>query len=85
MPVESLVVVPLAGLIVGWLAGTFVRGGTFGLVGNIVVGVAGAVIGALLLPVTGETRVSTGMVATMISATAGAVVLLLLLRLLRRA
>ena len=62
MPVESLFVMLLVGLIAGWLAGTFVTDGAFGLVGSIAIGVVGAFIGGLLLPATGETRIGTGLV-----------------------
>ena len=38
----------VVGLIAGWLAGVVVRGGGYGLIGNIVVGVVGALIGGFL-------------------------------------
>ncbi len=85
MSVEGPFVMLLVGLVIGWLAATFIRGSpALGLAGNVVVGVAGAFIGGLLLPASGDTRV-TGLVAVIVSATIGAVVLLTLLRYLRRA
>jgi uncharacterized membrane protein YeaQ/YmgE (transglycosylase-associated protein family) len=85
MPVEGLFVMLLVGLVAGWLAGTFVSGGAFGLIGNVVVGVVGAFIGGWLLPASGDIGMGTGLVAAIVSATIGAVVLLALLRFLRRA
>ena len=39
----------IIGAIAGWLAGLIMRGGGFGLLGNIVVGIIGAVVGGYLL------------------------------------
>ena len=47
---ESLLVILLVELIAGWLAGLLVRGFGFGLIGNIGIGVVGALIGSWLLP-----------------------------------
>jgi uncharacterized membrane protein YeaQ/YmgE (transglycosylase-associated protein family) len=47
---ESLIVILLVGVIAGWLAGLIVRGGGFGLIGDLIVGVLGAFIGNWLLP-----------------------------------
>ena len=52
---ESLMVILLAGLIAGWLAGKIVAGGGFGLIGDIAVGIVGALIGTWLLPAWGST------------------------------
>ncbi len=74
----------LIGLAAGWLAGQLMRGGGFGLVGDIVVGVIGALIGGFLFSTFG---VSTGggLLGSLIVATIGAVVLLFLLRLIKSA
>ncbi len=50
MDIQSLLVLLLIGAIAGWLAGTLVKGYGFGLIGNIVIGVIGAFIGAWLMP-----------------------------------
>ena len=64
----------LIGLAAGWLAGQFMKGKGFGLIGNIVVGVIGAVIGGFLL---GLLSISTyGLIGDLISAFVGAVVLI---------
>lgn len=50
MGIESLIVFLIIGAIAGWLAGLIVQGFGFGLIGNIVVGIVGAVIAGWLLP-----------------------------------
>lgn len=74
----------LIGAVAGWLAGQLLKGGGFGLVGDIIVGVIGALIGGFLFSTFG---VSTGggLLGSLIVATIGAVVLLFGLRLLRTA
>jgi uncharacterized membrane protein YeaQ/YmgE (transglycosylase-associated protein family) len=86
IPVETLLIWLLVGAVAGWLAGVIVKGGGFGLIGDIVVGIIGAFIGGWLLPRLGvHLGGMSVIVATIVSATIGAVVLLLLLRLIRRA
>ena len=70
------------GALAGWLAGRIVEGYGFGLVGNIVIGIIGACIGGLILPKLGIIPTTTG--GNFLAATAGAVVLLVLLGILRR-
>jgi uncharacterized membrane protein YeaQ/YmgE (transglycosylase-associated protein family) len=72
------------GAIAGWLAGQVVKGGGFGLVVDIIVGIVGAVIGGYLAGVLG---ISTGggIIASIIVAFIGAVILLVILRLIKRA
>jgi uncharacterized membrane protein YeaQ/YmgE (transglycosylase-associated protein family) len=84
MSAETLLIWLLVGVVAGWLAGTVVRGGGFGLVGDIVVGIIGAFIGGWLLPRLGVS-ISHGLLGVIASATIGAIVLLLVLRLVRRA
>ncbi|MBI1869253.1 MAG: GlsB/YeaQ/YmgE family stress response membrane protein [Methylocystis sp.] len=80
---ESLVVIILVGLVAGWLAAKVVRGYGLGIVGDIIVGVIGAYIGNWLLPRLGI-HLGTGVVLAILNATVGAIVLLLLVRLVRR-
>ena len=47
---ESLLVILLVGIVAGWLAGQIVRGTGFGLIGDLLIGVIGAFIGAWVLP-----------------------------------
>ena len=69
----------LVGLIAGWLAGQFLKGGGFGLIGDIVMGIIGAFIGGLLFAflLPGS---SVGLLGSVIVAFIGAVVLILAIR-----
>jgi len=80
---ESLLVLLIIGAIAGWLAGLIVKGYGFGLIGNIVVGVIGALIGNWLFPSLGLWNLP-GLPGTILSAVLGSIILLLLLGLLRR-
>ena len=73
----------LIGIAAGWLAGQFMKGGGFGLVGDLVVGVIGAFIGGWLFGVLGIA--AGGLIGSLITATIGAIVLLFVVRLLKRA
>ena len=84
MGIESLIVFILIGAIAGWLAGVLVKGFGFGLVGNIVVGIVGAFIAGWLFPALGVS-LGSGIVAAIIHATIGAVILLVIIRLVKRA
>src|SRR5215471_9527181 len=78
---ESLLVVLGVGLIAGWLAGRVMQGSGFGLIGNLVVGLLGAVIGEWLLPRL-NIHLGDGTVALIINALIGAIVLLFILGLI---
>ena len=72
------------GAIAGWLAGLLVKGYGFGVVGNIVVGIAGAIIAGWLLPQIGFVLAG-GILAAIVNAVIGAVILLLVIGFIRRA
>ncbi len=72
------------GLVAGWLAGVIMKGGGFGMVGDIVVGVLGALIGGWLFSKLGASA-GGGLLGSIIVATIGAIVLIFLLRLIKRA
>jgi uncharacterized membrane protein YeaQ/YmgE (transglycosylase-associated protein family) len=74
----------IVGLIAGWLAGTLVKGGGFGLVGDLIVGVVGAFLGGFLFSTFGVSA-GGGLIGSIIVATIGAVILLFLVRLIKRA
>jgi uncharacterized membrane protein YeaQ/YmgE (transglycosylase-associated protein family) len=80
----SIIVWLVIGAIAGWLAGLLVKGGGFGLIGDIVVGIVGALIGGWLA---GELGISigSGLIASIITAVIGAVILLVILRAIKRA
>lgn len=73
----------LIGLIAGWLAGQLMKGGGYGVVGDIVVGILGSFIGGYIFRALGLS--ASGVLGTIIVATIGAMVLVFLLRALRRA
>ena len=79
---ESLLVIVLVGLVAGWLAGQIVQGTGLGLVGDIVVGIIGAFIGDWLLPQL-HIALGSGILASILNATIGAIVLLVIIKLVR--
>ena len=79
---ESLLVILFVGLVAGWLAGQIVQGTGFGIVGDLLIGIAGAFIGSWLLPQLGI-HLGTGIISAIINATIGAILLLVVLRLVR--
>jgi uncharacterized membrane protein YeaQ/YmgE (transglycosylase-associated protein family) len=83
MAPETIIIWLVIGAVAGWLAGQIVKGGGFGLVGDIIVGIIGAVIAGWLLPRIGL-YIGGGFVAEVINAIIGAVILLLVVRLVKR-
>jgi len=73
----------IIGLAAGWLAGQFVKGGGYGLVGDLIVGVVGAFIGGFLFRALGLSAY--GLIGNLVVATVGAVVLLVIIRAIKRA
>ena len=71
----------IVGLIAGWLAGKFEKGSGFGLVGDVVIGVMGAFLGALVFGVIAP-GTSVGFIGSVIVAFVGAILLIGLLRML---
>lgn len=82
MESTSLIMFLAIGAVAGWLAGLLMKGRGFGLIGNIVVGIIGAFIGGFLANVLG--LAATGIIGSIILATAGAAVLLFLIGLVRK-
>jgi uncharacterized membrane protein YeaQ/YmgE (transglycosylase-associated protein family) len=73
----------LTGLVAGWLAGMLMKGGGYGIEGDLVVGVLGAVLGGFLFGALGIS--AGGFAGSIIVATVSAVLLIFLLRLIKRA
>jgi uncharacterized membrane protein YeaQ/YmgE (transglycosylase-associated protein family) len=82
MSTESILVILVVGIVAGWLAGKVVRGAGFGLIGDLLVGIAGAFVAAWLFPRLGV-RIGTGIVSEIIFSALGAIILLLVVRLIR--
>ena len=74
----------LIGLVAGWLAGLIMKGGGFGVIGDIVVGILGALLGGFLFNALGLSS-GGGLLGAIIVATIGAIVLIFILRLIKRA
>jgi uncharacterized membrane protein YeaQ/YmgE (transglycosylase-associated protein family) len=80
----ELLVFLLVGAIAGWLAGLIVRGFGFGLIGNIVVGIIGALVAGYLFPRLGI-GLPAGLIGEILSAVVGAVIVLVIVGFIRRA
>jgi uncharacterized membrane protein YeaQ/YmgE (transglycosylase-associated protein family) len=79
---EGVLVILFVGLVAGWLAGKIVHGTGFGILGDIAVGIVGALIASLLFPKLGI-RLGSGLVSEIVYSTLGAVILLVIVRLVR--
>ena len=84
MDATAIIIWLIVGAIAGWLAGMVVKGGGYGLIGDIIVGIVGAFIAGWLLPRIGIV-IGGGIIAAIINAFIGAVILLIVLRLVKRA
>ena len=82
---ENLLVLLLVGLVAGWLTGKVMRGKGFGVIGDIIIGLLGAVIGSWLFDRLGYYPRGLGIFSSIIVAFIGAVILVAVVRLLRRA
>jgi uncharacterized membrane protein YeaQ/YmgE (transglycosylase-associated protein family) len=85
MPVtlEALVILVLVGLVAGFLAGLIVKGGGFGFVGNVIIGIIGAFVGNFVFGFLGISLAG-GIIGTIITAAIGAIIVLFVIGLLRR-
>ncbi|MGH6980737.1 MAG: GlsB/YeaQ/YmgE family stress response membrane protein [Stellaceae bacterium] len=80
---QSIIAILIIGVVAGWLAGLVVKGTGFGLIGDLVVGIVGAFIGNWLLLSVLHLSLGTGWIAAIISAAIGAIVLLLVIKVIR--
>jgi uncharacterized membrane protein YeaQ/YmgE (transglycosylase-associated protein family) len=74
----------LVGLIAGWATGKIMRGSGYGVLMDIVIGIAGAIVGSWILRLLGF-YTSGGLIASILVAIVGAVVLVALVRMLKKA
>ncbi len=79
----SILVIRLGCLIAGWLAGQVVRGPGFCRIGDIAIGIVGAFLASWLFPKLGLHIAATTLVREILYATLGAIILLLVIRLVR--
>lgn len=82
MSLQNLVIFLLIGVAAGWLAGRVMKGGGFGLFGDMIVGVIGSFLGGWLFGLLGIS--AGGLLGLLVTAFVGAVVLLYLIRLVKR-
>lgn len=84
MDIAALIVTIAIGAIAGWLAGVLVEGAGFGLIWNVIIGIAGAFVAGALFPRLGlGLTLGGGVVGAIVTATLGAVVLLLIANLIQ--
>jgi uncharacterized membrane protein YeaQ/YmgE (transglycosylase-associated protein family) len=78
----SIIAWIVLGLIAGWLAGSIMKGGGYGIIGDIILGILGAIIGGWLTGMLlGRDMVSGFNIETLIVAVIGAIVLIAISRL----
>jgi uncharacterized membrane protein YeaQ/YmgE (transglycosylase-associated protein family) len=75
----------LIGLAAGWLAGRIMKGKGFGLIGDLIVGVIGAVLGGWLFSDVLKVNVGAGIIPSLVVALIGAIILIWILRLIKKA
>ena len=78
----SFVIWIIVGGIGGWLAGLLVKGGGFGLIGNILLGIVGAAVAGYVLPLVGLMLFS-GLIGAIINAAIGAGLVLVAIRVIK--
>jgi len=85
METQSIIIILVLGAVAGWLGGLVFKGSGLGLIGNIIVGIAGGFVGYWLLPKLGL-HIDTGKIWLnyILTAGIGAVVLLALLNIIFR-
>lgn len=83
MNITSLVIFLAIGAIAGWIAGSVMKGKGYGILGNMVIGIIGAVVGGILFGLLGIS--AGGLIGSLITATVGAIVLIFVVRLLKKA
>jgi uncharacterized membrane protein YeaQ/YmgE (transglycosylase-associated protein family) len=79
----GIIVWIIIGLVAGWLAGQIMKGSGYGLIGDLVLGLVGAVVGGWLVGLVAPAAEPTGFLGSIIVATIGAIVLILIARAIR--
>ena len=86
MSTEAIIIALIVGGIGGWLAGLIVKGAGFGVIGNIVIGVLGALLSSWLLPQFNLSfDLGNALLTSIAYAMVGAIIVLVLPSLIRRA
>lgn len=82
MGITNLLIFLAIGAVSGWLAGVFMKGGGYGLIGDIILGIVGAIIGGYVFGILGIS--AGGLFGAIITAVVGAMLLIALIRLIKR-
>ena len=82
MDINALLIFLAIGAVAGWLGSTIMKGGGFGLLGNIVVGILGAIVGGFLFNLLGVS--AGGVIGSIVTATVGAIVLLFIVGMIKK-
>lgn len=83
MDINSIIIMLAIGAVAGWLGGQIMKGRGFGIIGNIVVGIIGAFLGGFLFGLLGIS--AGGLIGSLVTATVGAVALLFIVGILKKA
>lgn len=83
MDIQGLLIFLVIGAVAGWLAGTLMKGGASGLLGDIILGIIGSVVGGFVFSFLGIS--SSGLIGSIVTATVGAMILIFAVRKLRSA
>lgn len=83
MDITSLLIFLLIGAIAGWIAGSVMKGKGYGIIGNMIIGIIGAVVGGFIFGLLGIS--AGGLIGSLITATVGAIALIFVVRLIKKA
>jgi uncharacterized membrane protein YeaQ/YmgE (transglycosylase-associated protein family) len=79
----SIIYAVLVGALIGWIAGKLMKGGGFGFLINMIIGIVGGVVGNLVFDYPGI-RIGTGFFADIITGVIGALLFLFLISLFKK-
>ena len=82
MNITGILIYLFIGAIAGWLAGLIMKGGGFGIAGNIIIGIIGAMIGGHIFSLAGIS--AGGLIGSIFTATVGAILLIYIIRLIKK-
>lgn len=84
MDLRSVVLFVVIGIAAGWIAARLMKGGSFGLLGNLIIGAIGAFLGGWLFKLLGVSM-GGGILGSLATAVVGAVALIYVMRLIKKA
>jgi|GraSoiStandDraft_1057264.scaffolds.fasta_scaffold786891_1 uncharacterized membrane protein YeaQ/YmgE (transglycosylase-associated protein family) len=84
MSLEHFLITCAIGIVAGWLASLVMKGGGSGILRDLIIGLVGGLIGGWLIPKTGVAIPGGPYVVSILTAFIGAVILLLIVRLVSK-